>query len=61
MTIVIHLPAIMELDGLTLNATPLGEAAKMAIAFVAHACRLAQSPNVAWQLSLIAEHMHQVQ
>jgi protein SMG6 len=34
-TIVIPLPAIMELDGLAMNATPLGEAAKTAIAFVA--------------------------
>ncbi|KAI0303402.1 hypothetical protein B0F90DRAFT_1911396 [Multifurca ochricompacta] len=34
-TVVVPLPAIMELDGLATNATPLGEAAKAAIAFVA--------------------------
>jgi hypothetical protein len=33
-TIVVPLPAIMELDGLTLNPTPLGNAAEAAIAFV---------------------------
>jgi len=34
-TIVIPLPAIMELDGLSSNPTALGEAAKAAIEFVA--------------------------
>ncbi len=34
-TIVVPLPAIMELDGLASNATALGEAAKAAIEFVA--------------------------
>jgi predicted ribonuclease YlaK len=34
-TVVVPLPAIMELDGLATNATPLGEAAKTAIALVA--------------------------
>ncbi|KAH9171504.1 hypothetical protein EDB89DRAFT_1108247 [Lactarius sanguifluus] len=33
-TVVVPLPAIMELDGLASNLTPLGEAAKAAIAFV---------------------------
>jgi protein SMG6 len=33
-TVVVPLPAIMELDGLAMNATPLGEAAKAAVAFV---------------------------
>lgn len=33
-TVVVPLPAIMELDGLASNATPLGEAAKAAITFV---------------------------
>ncbi|KAH9053859.1 hypothetical protein EDB87DRAFT_1676684 [Lactarius vividus] len=33
-TVVVPLPAIMELDGLASNPTPLGEAAKAAIAFV---------------------------
>ena len=33
-TIVIPLPAIMELDGLASNANPLGDAAKEAVAFV---------------------------
>ncbi|KAH9057140.1 hypothetical protein EDB83DRAFT_2390413 [Lactarius deliciosus] len=33
-TVVVPLPAIMELDGLALNPTPLGEAAKAAIAFL---------------------------
>jgi protein SMG6 len=33
-TVVVPLPAIMELDGLASNQTPLGEAAKAAIAFV---------------------------
>jgi hypothetical protein len=42
----------MELDGLASNATPLGKAAKTAIAFVARARRLAQSPNLERQLSL---------
>jgi len=54
------LPTIKELNELTANVTPLGEAAKKAIVFVACTCRLTQSPNVAWQLSLIAECMHQV-
>jgi protein SMG6 len=34
-TVVVPLPAIMELDGLASNATALGEAAKAAIEFVA--------------------------
>ena len=34
-TVVVPLPAIMELDGLASNVTPLGEAAKAAIALVA--------------------------
>jgi protein SMG6 len=34
-TVVIPLPAIMELDGLASNVNPLGDAAKAAIAFVA--------------------------
>jgi hypothetical protein len=33
-TVVVPLPAIMELDGLALNVNPLGEAAKAAVAFV---------------------------
>ena len=33
-SVVIPFPAIMELDGLTSNPTPLGEAAKAAITFV---------------------------
>ena len=33
-TVVVPLPAIMELDGLASNPTPLGEAAKAAITFV---------------------------
>ena len=33
-TVVVPLPAIMELDGLASNANPLGEAAKAAVAFV---------------------------
>jgi protein SMG6 len=32
--IVVPLPAVMELDGLAANASPFGEAAKAAIAFV---------------------------
>ena len=34
-TVVVPLPAIMELDGLALNATALGTAAKAAIGFIA--------------------------
>jgi len=55
------LPAIKELNELAVNATPLGEATKKAIVFVACARHLTQSPNVAQQLSLIAERMHRVQ
>ena len=33
-TVVVPLPAIMELDGLALNTNPLGDAAKEAVAFV---------------------------
>lgn len=38
-TVVVPLPAVMELDGLAANASPLGEAAKAAIAFVANRVR----------------------
>jgi protein SMG6 len=38
-TVVVPLPAIMELDGLASNATALGEAAKAAIEFVASRVR----------------------
>ena len=55
------LPAIKELNKLTANATPLSEAAKKAIVFVACTRYLTQSPNIVQQLSLIAEHTHQVQ
>jgi hypothetical protein len=44
------------MPGLALNATPLGEAAKMAITFMACACRLVQDRNLVWQLSAITEH-----
>ena len=54
------LPTIKELNELAVNVTPLGEAAKKAIVFVACAHHLARSPNVMRQLSLVAECMHRV-
>ena len=51
-TVVVPLPAIMELVGLALNAGPLGEVAKAAVAFVVSHVRshadLRKSPNVTW-------------
>jgi hypothetical protein len=43
------------MPGLALKATPLSDATKMAVAFVAGAHRLTHSRNLARQLSAIAE------
>jgi hypothetical protein len=43
------------MPGLASKATPLGDAAKMAVAFVAGAHRLTHSRNLAWQLPAITK------
>ena len=44
------------MPGLVSKATPLGDAAKMAVAFVAGTHRLTHSRNLTWQLPAIAEY-----
>jgi hypothetical protein len=44
------------MPGLTSKATPLGDAAKMAVAFMAGTHRLTHSRNLMWQLPAIAEY-----
>ncbi len=52
-----QLSAVTEhMPGLTSKATPLGEAARMAITFMARTHQLIQGRNLMWQLSAIAEH-----
>jgi hypothetical protein len=45
------------MPGLTLKVTPLGDAAKMAVTFVAGAHQLTHSRNLTQQLSAVTEHM----